>query len=142
LSDAFCIERHRDSFNDLIDSGRIDILFANEVEIVSLTQEADFETALQKLASRLPLLVVTRGEHGAIAIQQGERAQVRAEPSRRSSIRPAREICSRRDFSPGSARADRSRRAWPGGDRSRRGDLPLWCAAEADLKSLVAAKLG
>ena len=80
LSDAFCIERHRDSFNDLIDSGRIDILFANEVEIMSLTQEADFETALQKLASRLPLLVVTRGEHGAIAIEQGERAQVRAEP--------------------------------------------------------------
>jgi len=80
LSDAFCIERHRDGFNGLIDSGKIDILFANEVEIKSLTQEQDFDTAVEKVVSRLPLLVVTRGEHGAIAIQGSERAQVSAEP--------------------------------------------------------------
>ena len=41
LSDSFCIERHRDSFNALIDSGRLDILFANEAEIVSLTGETE-----------------------------------------------------------------------------------------------------
>jgi sugar/nucleoside kinase (ribokinase family) len=80
LSDAFCIERHRDGFNNLIDSGRIDILFANEVEIKSLTQVDDFEQAVERLASRLPLLVVTRGEHGAIAVQGGERVEVEAEP--------------------------------------------------------------
>jgi len=80
LSDAFCIERHRDGFNTLIDSGRIDILFANEVEIKSLTQVDDFEQAVERLASRLPLLVVTRGEHGAIAVQGGERVEVEAEP--------------------------------------------------------------
>jgi sugar/nucleoside kinase (ribokinase family) len=80
LSDTFCIERHRDGFNHLIDSGRIDILFANQVEIMSLTKEEDFETAVSNLAARLPLLVVTRGEHGAIAIEGSERAEVAAEP--------------------------------------------------------------
>ncbi len=80
LSDAFCIERHRDGFNGLIDSGRIDILFANEVEIKSLTQLEDFEAAVAQLASRLPLLVVTRGEHGALAVEGGQRVEVAAEP--------------------------------------------------------------
>jgi sugar/nucleoside kinase (ribokinase family) len=80
LSDSFCIERHRDGFNALIDSGRIDILFANEAEILSLTGEAGFDVAVANAAARVPILVVTRSEKGAIAIEGGARAEVPAEP--------------------------------------------------------------
>jgi sugar/nucleoside kinase (ribokinase family) len=80
LSDSFCVSRHRDGFNQLIDSGRVDILFANEDEIVSLTGESDFDTAVDAAARRVPLLVVTRSEKGAIAIEGGNRVDVEAEP--------------------------------------------------------------
>jgi sugar/nucleoside kinase (ribokinase family) len=79
LSDSFCIERHRDSFNALIDSGRLDILFANEAEIVSLTGESDFDSAVASAAARVPVLVVTRGEKGAVAVEGGEQVEVPAE---------------------------------------------------------------
>ncbi len=80
LSDVFCIERHRDDFVALIADGSIDILFANENELLSLEQGEDFEAAVASLSARVPLLVVTRGEHGALAIKGGERAEVTAEP--------------------------------------------------------------
>jgi sugar/nucleoside kinase (ribokinase family) len=80
LSDSFCVDRHRDGFSDLIDSGRLDILFANEAEIVSLTGESDFDAAVASAASRVPLLVVTRSEKGAIAVENGRRVDVPAEP--------------------------------------------------------------
>jgi sugar/nucleoside kinase (ribokinase family) len=80
LSDVFCIERHRDDFLSLIADGSIDILFANENELLSLERSDDFEAAITSLSARVPLLVVTRGEHGAIAIKGGERAEVSAEP--------------------------------------------------------------
>jgi len=80
LSDAFCISRHRADFLDLLDSGSIDILFANEVELHSLTEMDDFDTAVEKIAAKVPTLVVTRGAHGAVAVQGGARAAVSAEP--------------------------------------------------------------
>ena len=80
LSDSFCVDRHRDSFNALIDSGRLDILFANEAEILSLTGAASFEDAVAATAKRVPLLVVTRSEKGAVAVSDDEHAQVPAEP--------------------------------------------------------------
>ena len=80
LSDVFCIERHRADFLRLIADGEIDILFANENELLSLEQADGFEAAIASLSARVPLLVVTRGEHGAVAIKGGERAEVAAEP--------------------------------------------------------------
>ncbi len=80
LSDAFCIERHRNDFNALIDAGQIDILFANESEILSLTHAHDFDTAISATAARVPMLVVTRSEKGAIAVADGVRVAVDAEP--------------------------------------------------------------
>ena len=80
LSDAFVIERYRADFNALIDAGQIDILFANEVEIRSLTQIDDFDAAVSAVSGKVPLLVVTRGEHGAVAVTGGERTEVAAEP--------------------------------------------------------------
>jgi sugar/nucleoside kinase (ribokinase family) len=80
LSDVFCIERHRADFLKLIAEGAIDILFANENELLSLEESDDFKDAVASLSARVPLLVVTRSEHGAIAIKDGERAEVPAEP--------------------------------------------------------------
>jgi sugar/nucleoside kinase (ribokinase family) len=80
LSDSFCVDRHRDGFNALIDSDRLDILFANEDEIVSLTGAAGFDEAVEAAAARVPLLVVTRSEKGAVAVEKGRRVEVPAEP--------------------------------------------------------------
>ena len=81
LSDTFCIERHRDGFNRLIDDGRIDILFANEAEIQALAGVPHFDSAVKAIAPKVPLLVVTRSEKGAVAIASGDRAEVAAEPA-------------------------------------------------------------
>lgn len=80
LSDAFCISRHRADFRALIEGGQIDILFANEAEILSLNETADFEAAVAATAGHVPLLVVTRSEKGALAVSGGERHAVAAEP--------------------------------------------------------------
>lgn len=80
LSDVFCIERHGDDFRALIAEGLVDILFANEAELLALEQSDDFDASAEAVAARVPLLVVTRSEHGAIAIKDGERAVVAAEP--------------------------------------------------------------
>lgn len=80
LSDAFVIERHGADFRAMIETGDVDILFANHVELASLTGHDDFEAGLAELAPKVPVLVVTRGEHGAVAIQGGNRAEVAAEP--------------------------------------------------------------
>ena len=80
LSDAFIIDRHGADFRALIAEGLFDILFANEVEIQALAEIEDFEAAVAKIAPQVPLLVVTRGAHGALAIQGGARTEVGAEP--------------------------------------------------------------
>jgi sugar/nucleoside kinase (ribokinase family) len=80
LSDAFCIERHRGDFRALIDGGQLDILFANEAEILSLNETEDFEAAVAATSAKVPTLVVTRSEKGALAISGGTRVEVPAEP--------------------------------------------------------------
>jgi len=80
LSDGFVIERHRDDFMDLIDQGLIDILFSNEAEIQALTRIDGFDKAVEAVAAKVPLLVSTRSEKGAVAITQGVRYEVDAAP--------------------------------------------------------------
>ena len=80
LSDIFCVDRHREGFNALIDGGRIDILFANEAEILALAGVPHLETAAAAVAPKVETVVVTRGPAGAFAIRAGERADVPAEP--------------------------------------------------------------
>jgi sugar/nucleoside kinase (ribokinase family) len=80
LSDGFVVERHRADFLQLIEQGKIDILFANEHEFLHLAQETDLEPAIAKFSGKLPVLVVTRSEHGAIACSGAQRASVAAEP--------------------------------------------------------------
>jgi sugar/nucleoside kinase (ribokinase family) len=80
LSDAFVISRHGDDFRALIADGQIDILFANHVELAALTGTEDFEAGIAQLAPKVPTLVVTRGAEGAVALQGDMRAEVPAEP--------------------------------------------------------------
>lgn len=80
LSDTFCISRHGDDFRRLIADGLIDILFANENELLALAQSEDFDAAVEQTAAQVPVLVVTRSEKGAIAVAKGERVVVGAEP--------------------------------------------------------------
>ena len=83
LSDSFCISRHRADFLRLIEEKKVDILFANEAEITELAGETDFEAAVAAVAPKVPVLVVTRSEKGAIAVAGDDRASVPAEPIER-----------------------------------------------------------
>ncbi|GGB72293.1 MULTISPECIES: adenosine kinase [Henriciella] len=79
LSDSFCVERHRDSFLHLI-RNHVDILFANEDELLSLYQTDDFDGAVEKLRADTALAAVTRSEKGSVVIGEGEPIHVAAEP--------------------------------------------------------------
>jgi len=66
LSDAFCVDRYRGEFVDLMQSGVVDLIFANEGELHSLYQTSDFDTALKALRNDAKLGVVTRSEKGCV----------------------------------------------------------------------------
>jgi sugar/nucleoside kinase (ribokinase family) len=68
LSDSFCVDRYRDEFLALIRDRNIDILFANESELHSLYQTADFDTAVAQLRSEDILAVVTRSAKGSLVV--------------------------------------------------------------------------
>ncbi len=76
LSDIACIKPHRAEILAMLDRGDIDLLFANENEIRELGGTADRDSAIAAIAPKVPLLVVTCGEDGALAIQGGEEARV------------------------------------------------------------------
>jgi sugar/nucleoside kinase (ribokinase family) len=71
LSDAFCVDRHRKSFQDLVEH-HVDILFANEDEIKSLYEVDDFDAALQCVRDKCSVAVLTRGEKGSVVISGNE----------------------------------------------------------------------
>jgi sugar/nucleoside kinase (ribokinase family) len=79
LSDSFLLARYGQDFIRLMDDGNIDILFANEDELLHLAQQIDLDTAVAAFARKVPTLVVTRGEKGALAVRGSERAEVPAE---------------------------------------------------------------
>jgi sugar/nucleoside kinase (ribokinase family) len=72
LSDAFCVDRFRGEFLDLMRTGTVDLVFANEAELHSLYETSDFETGLKQLRVDVKLGVVTRSEKGCVvASRQG-----------------------------------------------------------------------
>ncbi len=83
LSDMFCVDRHRDGFNQLLEERRVDILFANQAEIEALAGVAHLDSAVEAIAARVETLVVTRSEDGALATRGGRRAEVPAAPIER-----------------------------------------------------------
>ena len=80
LSDAFCVDRYRAEFRDLIRTGTVDLVFANERELHSLYETADFDTALNTLRGDAKLAVVTRSEKGCLVVTRDETAAVPASP--------------------------------------------------------------
>ncbi|WP_270994000.1 PfkB family carbohydrate kinase, partial [Klebsiella pneumoniae] len=70
-------------FRKLMSDGLIDIMFANAAEITALMGTEDFDAAVAAASAEVPMLVVTRSEHGAIAVSGGKTVSVPAEPIER-----------------------------------------------------------
>ncbi len=79
LSDPFCVERHRAAFRDLVD-GHVDILFANEVEICSLYETADFIAAAAAVRGHVAIAALTRSALGSVILAAGAEHVVAAAP--------------------------------------------------------------
>ena len=71
LSDLFCVERHKPHFLELV-RNQLDITFANEQEIMSLTNSKNFDEVINFTKKINKLIVITRGEKGALAINKSE----------------------------------------------------------------------
>jgi sugar/nucleoside kinase (ribokinase family) len=83
LSDAFCVDRYRGEFLDLIRKKTVDLIFANERELHSLYETADFESAVNALRADVGLGVVTRSEKGCLVVTREETDAVHALPVER-----------------------------------------------------------
>ena len=118
LSDAFCVDRYRDEFLDLLRTRQVDLVFANETELTSLYQTADFETALLALRQDAALGVVTRGRTARSRCAGPRRPTRTSSSSRPWWTRPAPATSSRPGFSSGTHATCRSAKAsnsapWP-----------------------------
>ncbi|HEX7008108.1 MAG TPA: adenosine kinase [Alphaproteobacteria bacterium] len=82
LSDPFCVERHRAEFHRLVD-GHVDILFANEIEIMSLYQVKTFDEALQAVRGRCEIAALTRSAKGSVLVRGDEVHVIDAVPVER-----------------------------------------------------------
>ena len=80
LSDAFCVDRHREAFRELV-AGHVDILFANEAEIRSLYRADSFEAAAEAVREEVALAALTRGEAGSLIVRGAESIAIAAEPA-------------------------------------------------------------
>jgi len=79
LSDPFCVDRHRTEFRDLV-KNHVDILFANEDEVISLYQADGFDEALQAVRQDCAIAALTRSEKGSVIVSGDEIHIADAEP--------------------------------------------------------------
>jgi sugar/nucleoside kinase (ribokinase family) len=79
LSDPFCVDRHRAEFLSLIRAS-VDILFANEAEIVSLYQTGSFDEAARRAQADTRLAALTRSEKGSVILSEGRSLAIPAAP--------------------------------------------------------------
>ena len=82
LSDAFCVNRHRESFLQFVQE-HVDLLFANEEELMALYQLENIEAALDAAGNHCRFVAATRGAAGAALLTDGERIAIEAVPPRR-----------------------------------------------------------
>ena len=82
LSDPFCVDRHRADFLTLVED-HVDILFANEEEVLSLYEADTFDAALQSVRGHCEIAALTRGEKGSVIVSGDEVHVVDAEPAAR-----------------------------------------------------------
>ncbi|MGY3449287.1 adenosine kinase [Bradyrhizobium sp. USDA 4353] len=80
LSDAFCVDRYREEFLDLMRGGTVDLVFANEAELHSLYQTSDFDGALKQLREDATLGIVTRSDKGCVVVSNDGVIAVPAHP--------------------------------------------------------------
>ncbi len=78
LSDPFCVDRHRADFLDLVEH-HVDILFANEDEIISLYEAETFEQAAKLVAGKCEIAAITRSEKGSVIISGDEFIEIPAQ---------------------------------------------------------------
>jgi len=79
LSDSFCVERHRGGFFELVER-EVDILFANEQELMALYQVDDFDDALQAVRGHCEIAAITRGKAGSVVVSGAELHVIDAHP--------------------------------------------------------------
>jgi sugar/nucleoside kinase (ribokinase family) len=79
LSDLFCVDRHKAAFRQLV-ANHIDILFANESEILALYDATDFDSALAQARADCNLVALTRSEKGSVLARGDEVVHVSADP--------------------------------------------------------------
>ena len=82
LSDSFCVDRWREEFRELVEQ-EVDILFANEAELTSLYEAADFDSALQEVRRHVGFAALTRGPRGSVVLKGDEVRVVDAVPPAR-----------------------------------------------------------
>jgi sugar/nucleoside kinase (ribokinase family) len=80
LSDSFCVDRFRSEFRELVES-KVDILFANEAEIMSLYEVDSFEEAVEHLKPHVKIAALTRGEKGSVVVSHEGMIEVPALPA-------------------------------------------------------------
>lgn len=81
LSDAFCVNRHRAAFRELV-ADHVDILFANEAEVTALYERNSFEEAAEDARQDVGLAALTRSEAGSVILHGSETVRIAAEPAR------------------------------------------------------------
>jgi sugar/nucleoside kinase (ribokinase family) len=79
LSDPFCVDRHRAAFLDLVEH-HVDVLFANEAEILSLYRVRDFDEAVARVRGHCELAALTRSERGSVIVAGDQLHAVKAQP--------------------------------------------------------------
>ncbi|MGE0151858.1 MAG: adenosine kinase [Reyranellaceae bacterium] len=150
LSDAFCVERWREEFRELVRE-HVDILFANESEIVALYQARDFETAAAHAEQDCAIAALTRSEKGSVVLRgRNNRRDGSSQMHRIAAIPVGRlvDTTGAGDLYAAGFLAEYCR----SGDLERAGRLGSLCAGEVishygprpqqDLKTLARAKLG
>jgi sugar/nucleoside kinase (ribokinase family) len=78
LSESVCLPGRREGLMQIIQEGAVDLLFANEHEVQALTGARDLGESLSILAEKVPTLVVTKGAHGALGLENGEGIEIPA----------------------------------------------------------------
>jgi len=76
LSDSFCVDRYRDEFLELMRSGTVDMIFANDAELKSLYETDDLNSAVSSLKADISLAAVTLGERGSLVVTSEETIEV------------------------------------------------------------------
>jgi sugar/nucleoside kinase (ribokinase family) len=79
LSDGFCVARHRQAFQELV-ADHVDLLFANETEILSLYETDDFAQAARTVRGKCEVAILTRSAKGSVILQGSETFEVPAHP--------------------------------------------------------------